>query len=226
MLAFTSGTALTSLRFLRQRQPSFCLRLKFEENLTVYSESNGLDDGIYSLNWMKSKETFLRVICLIYVEDVEDHAFSGSHQIWLPGLGTFPTHFLPGAWHHLPHLKYYLCLVGSKCATTTTQTMTTTTTNHFLKLAHFCLLLSCLAPVGTIGLLCLRAFLLVAFALHRWDFALYRWDSPPFKGEPSKGICGYNWNFGPNEYHVGTKMLLRAISFLRYELVQNPNFFL
>ena len=35
-----------------------------------------------------------------------------------------------------------------------------------LQLAHFGLVLSCLAPIGTIGLLCLRAFLLVAFALY------------------------------------------------------------
>ena len=46
--------------------------------------------------------------------------------------------------------------------------------NNFVQLAHFGLVLSCLAPVGTIGLLCLRAFLLVAFALYRWNIpALY-----------------------------------------------------
>jgi len=43
----------------------------------------------------------------------------------------------------------------------------------FFQLAHFGLVLSCLAPVGTIGLLCLRAFLLVAFALYSaWGFSV------------------------------------------------------
>ena len=35
---------------------------------------------------------------------------------------------------------------------------------------------------------------------------------PPSKEEPSKGICGYNWNFGPNECHVCTTMVFKAIS--------------